>query len=627
MTARDGPGAAPQAGPPGDSAARPPPAGVSSPAFPRPGLRADDGADPPGRDAAWPRQGLRLDGLAPRVVAYLSLALLPLGLIALYQTREYQQETEERAELSLLALTEQGTATVELALKEALGSARTLGVVSDLLGEPEVCSDYLGRFVGESGPYAFVGVLPPQGPVTCSSSAAPFELDDRDDWADLIENPRPAVRAREAGTASGEDVLIVAVPLPEEQAGAARDEGTSFVALSIPRARLAANPFGLPEMRPLRLVTFNAQGQVLTDFSAGAAEASMAQDFPPEHDFAAQASGKPRAFEAPSLGGDDRVYTVTPLVPGVAYAMAVWTPEQAGQGIGRLSEAPLLFPLLMWAVSLAVAFWAIHRLVIRRVTELGARMRRFGRDRSLPDRPPAPGTPYELREIDLAFRQMGESILQDEARMEHAFRERGVLLREVHHRVKNNLQLISSIISMQLRRLPEPRMRQILRRLQDRVLTLASIYRSLYTSPDMGDVNAAPVIRAIVEQELRAAESRVAATLDIEDLVLDPDKVVPLAFLAAEAVSNAVSRAGSAEGHPSLSVTFHRDGDCATLSIANSLASGPEPADPARGLGQHLIGAFAAQVGGPVEIDAGDRLYRLSVTFPIENEPAEVEPA
>ncbi|EYD78129.1 signal transduction histidine kinase [Rubellimicrobium mesophilum DSM 19309] len=203
-----------------------------------------------------------------------------------------------------------------------------------------------------------------------------------------------------------------------------------------------------------------------------------------------------------------------------------------------------------------------------------------------------------------------------------------MLLREVHHRVKNNLQLISSIISMQVRRMPEPRTRAILRRLQDRVLTLASIYRSLYTSPDMGDVNAAPILRAIVEQELRGAPDRVEATLDVEDMVLDPDKVVPLAFLAAEAVSNALARAGATEGRPSLSVTLHRDGERATLRIANSLAGPPTPDDPAQqGLGQHLIQAFAAQVGGPVEVSVRDRLYALSVTFAVTTHHDQTEDA
>jgi two-component sensor histidine kinase len=556
------------------------------------------------------------------VAAFLTIALLPLGLIALYQTREFQEETERRAELSLLALTEQGAAGVEQALKETLGTGEAVGLMASLLDSPETCSEVLGRFTAQSDRFGFVGLLPPEGPVTCSSAPAAFDPDDRDEWEGVFDNPQTIIRAEDRGTVSGEPVLIVAMPLevtPDGRAG-------RYLALSIPRGRIASSRAVDPSLQPLRLITFNAQGEVLTFMGQGAEGRSLGDLLPQGYDLTRERTEQPRVFQGPSAGGGELVYTVVPLVPDVAYALAIWTPEQAGQGINTLRESPLLFPLLMWATSLVVAFWAIHRLVIRRVTDLGDRMRRFGRDRSLSAAPPEADAPTELREIDVAFRQMADSILMDEARMENAFRERGVLLREVHHRVKNNLQLISSIISMQIRRLPEPRVRSILRRLQDRVLTLASIYRSLYTSPDMSDVNAAPVLRAILEHELRAAEGRVAATLDIEDLVLDPDKVVPLAFLASEAVSNAVSRASSADGPPSLSITFLRDGDTARLDIANSLAGPPSQEDPARGLGQHLMQAFAAQMGGPLHVEASDRIYRVSIAFPIEREPAETVP-
>ncbi len=568
----------------------------------------------------------RLDGLAPRVAAYLSIALLPLGLIALYQTREFQEETEERSELTLLALTEAGASKVEQAIKEAIGAGEALGRVASLLDDPETCSATLGRFVGEAGPYAFVGFVPLTGPVTCSSQIDPLPLDDRDDWAGLLEEaPRPAVRARPTGTASGQPVLVVAVPVPIPEG----EVGPGFVALSIPSTDAALIPVGLPELQPIRLAVINRAGEVLTSRAAVEGAPPLAELLPPQFSLARAMGSEPKVFTQQSGLGTEQVYTVAPLVPGVAYAMAVWSPRQAAQGGGGFRESPLTFPLLMWLTSLVVAFWAIHRLVIRRVTVLGGEMRHFGLNRSLSPPRSSFGAPHELREIEGAFRQMADSILQDEARMENAFRERGVLLREVHHRVKNNLQLISSIISMQVRRLPEPQVRQILRRLQDRVLTLASIYRTLYTSPDLGDVNAAPVLRAIVEQELRSAEGRVEATLDIEDVVLEPDQVVPLAFLAAEAVSNAVARASTAPGaRPSLSVTLHRENERARLTIANSLAEGaPAPSDPVRGIGQHLIHAFASQIGGPVESDVGERLFRLSIAFPVLAAPAEVEPA
>ena len=574
-----------------------------------------------GSERPWYRP--RLDGLAPRVAAFLTIALLPLGLIALWQTREVQNESERRAELSLLALTEQGAAGVQSAIERALGAGEALGVVADLLDDPATCSTTLDRFVESRDLYAYVGLLPTDGPIVCASAGAPAGL-----W-DGFDAPAPAgsnpIRVLAVDLPTGEHMLVVSVPARPEEGQAGGFPGD--LAIAIPRDEVTTLSESPPELRPLRLVTFDAGGRILTARGEGSEPGVLANLLAPGRDLAAEAEAGPGLFEARDAQGDAHVYTVTPLVPGVAYALGIWTPEQARQGVGTPVESPLLFPLLMWIVSLVVAFWSIHGLMIRRVTELAAGMRRFGRDRSLSDRISGPSAPYELREIEDAFRTMAASILQDEARMENAFRERGILLREVHHRVKNNLQLISSIISMQVRRMPDPRTRSILRRLQDRVLTLASIYRSLYTSPDLGDVNAAPVVRAIVEQELRNAESPVEATLDIEDMVLDPDKVVPLAFLAAEAMSNAVTRARAIEGRPSVSATLHRDGDSATLRIANSLDAAPSPEDAPHGLGQHLIQAFAAQVGGPVETHLRDRLYTLSVTFPMATHHAATEDA
>lgn len=571
----------------------------------------------------------RLDGLAPRVAAYLSVALLPLGLIALYQTREFQDETEERAELSLLALTVQGAAPLRQAVEQAIGAGEALGRVAPLLADPETCAAALGSLAGEGAPYDYIGLVPAEGRVECASSPERHRVGDRETWAELLAG---GAAARSVSVAEGSDDrwIIVGVPLPEAAEPAEGEAPRQrFIALSVPRSDLGIDLPEDPGLRPLRLVTFNAAGQILTSRNGTQGAPPLADLLPSDRTLAGEAQGGARQFGGVSGLGTEQVYTVAPVVPGVAWSLAVWSPEQAGLWGRGPRESPLLFPLLMWASSLAVGFWAIHRLVIRRVTELGARMRRFGLDRSLPPPRLAAGTPHELREIDLAFRQMAEAILQDEARMENAFRERGVLLREVHHRVKNNLQLISSIISMQMRRMRDPQIRGILLRLQDRVLTLASIYRSLYTSPDLSDVNAAPVLRAIVEQGLRGAQERVEVTLDIEDMVLDADQVVPLSFLAAEAVSNALARAAAPPGvRPSVSVTLHRDGNRARLEIANSLSGGELVAeDPARGLGQHLIHAFAAQMGGPVESQSDDRLYRLSVAFPVEPARLEVEPA
>nr|WP_256500152.1 sensor histidine kinase [Limimaricola litoreus] len=217
---------------------------------------------------------------------------------------------------------------------------------------------------------------------------------------------------------------------------------------------------------------------------------------------------------------------------------------------------------------------------------------------------------------------MAGNILQDEARLEDQLRERGILLKEVHHRVKNNLQLISSIMSMQMRRTPDATTREILSRLQDRVLGLATIHRTLYESQDVGRVNAARLLREIVAQQGAASApgSKLSTRLDLEDLELLPDQAVPLSLLTSEALANALSNVAPDEtGEAWVAVSLRREAeDMVRLEIANSTAAEtPRDAGAARsqGLGTNLIQAFAAQLGGPSETSHELGVYRLSTRF------------
>ena len=80
--------------------------------------------------------------------------------------------------------------------------------------------------------------------------------------------------------------------------------------------------------------------------------------------------------------------------------------------------------------------------------------------------------PSELQALQDNFDRMADNIMQDEAAMENTVREKNVLIKEVHHRVKNNLQLISSIMNMQIRQAKQDETKSALSRLQDRVLSL-----------------------------------------------------------------------------------------------------------------------------------------------------------
>ena len=96
----------------------------------------------------------RLDGLAVRVAAFLTLALLPVGLIALYQTREFQQETQERAGLTLLALTAQGRALDAAAIGEVV---QVMNLASRQVVEAEAIGPGRVRVRHGAAPLQFAG--------------------------------------------------------------------------------------------------------------------------------------------------------------------------------------------------------------------------------------------------------------------------------------------------------------------------------------------------------------------------------------------------------------------------------------------------------------------------------------
>ncbi len=558
---------------------------------------------------------LSAHGLVLRVVAFLTIALMPIGMIALFQTIEYQRETSRRAELSLLALTAQAGAPVEQTIERAFGVAEALGVVIDELDDPASCSAYLNRYIEDRRLYALIGLVDPDGMMRCSSLAQPVDMRDSRIWSQMTERPQPIVRLGTQDFIADEPVINVATPIEKN------GELLGYVQVAIPQRRIASSPsmIVVPQERPIQLATFNSLGEVLTLQDPNL---PLDQLLPAGFSLVDNAGLRATATVGRTPSGDRMVFAVTPLVTGTVFALAVWPPSE---GFGT-NLVPSLFPLLMWGASLLVAYYAIHRLVIRHVRRLGRNMRRFGADRQLPKQLGGADMARELREIEGEFVQMAGNILQDEARLEDQLRERGILLKEVHHRVKNNLQLISSIMSMQMRRTPDPTTREILSRLQDRVLGLATIHRTLYESQDVGRVNAARLVREIVAQQAAASGggAEIALRYDLDDLELLPDQAVPLSLLTSEAVANALGNIGRpADDLPWITVTLrNRGSDGAMIEIANSTAQdGDDPAAAmngrGQGLGMNLIQAFSAQLGGPCKIDAESGVYRLATSFSV----------
>lgn len=194
----------------------------------------------------------------------------------------------------------------------------------------------------------------------------------------------------------------------------------------------------------------------------------------------------------------------------------------------------------MWAASLGVAYFAVHRMVIRPVRCFKLEMKHFALSRRMPTYVPKSSMPFEIRRIAEVWHDLAETVLRDESELEGTIRDKTVLLKEVHHRVKNNLQLISSIINMKMRKLHSPEARRALKDLQLRVMSIASVHRSLYETEAKGQVRADKLVRYIVQMSYdNGLEKSSGVQLDfyLEEVALYPDQALPLSLLAAEAAT------------------------------------------------------------------------------------------
>ena len=571
--------------------------------------------DRAGRGASAP--GL-LGSLRFQVLAFLTLALLPIGLLGVLQTRNLTREMQGRYELNLLALTERAYSGEQRVISRAFGAAEALSAVIQQISEnPDDCERYLANYATMTRQYAFVGFLPPDGVMTCASARGVFDLSGSPRLAETMENPMPRVVRVDDPITSDSTAITVLQP-------AFRDDVLiGYVVLSIPETVLATQTDDFADRRPLSLVTFNAKGEFLTaESSLDDALDSLPRDIPLADLVGLEAA----TFLAESHAGEMRIYAVDAVIPDVVNAVASWAPEDESPGSQSYGMLSVLFPVLMWLASLVVAYVAVNRLVLRHVRRLSRKMRRFAVDRRLPPDAELPPMSRELAELDGAFTSMALALMADEAQMEDALREKNVLLREVYHRVKNNLQMISSIMNLQMRKAANPETRAALKRLQDRVLGLASVHRNLYQSADLSKTDAGALLREIFDQTLLAAippgiDPRVETRFD--SVHLFPDQAVPLALLASELATNALKYLGAPKGgRPWLSATFVTLGpQRASLTVGNSVAPDcPETAtEDGAGLGSQLVRAFAMQMGAEIVIDRPEGGYVVTATFDVHD--------
>ena len=359
------------------------------------------------------------------------------------------------------------------------------------------------------------------------------------------------------------------------------------------------------------------------------------------------AATNPRAFAAPPKGwaakamgpggllyrskdpsGQMRSQVIAPLIGGDLFVM-LSAPASRFLSWARLNAIyNIVLPLMAWLAAWTAVWLVTDRVVIRWLHYLDRIASIYAKGRFSVRPVQAETAPQEIRALAQTLDSMADAIVARDLTLRENLEHKDTLMREIHHRVKNNLQIITSLLNMQQRALTDPAAREAMADTRQRITALALIYRALYQSPDLRRVDLRQFLEELIGQIASGdggRPSHIRTELSADDLEIDPDKLAPLALFAVEAIANARKHAFS-EGEGLIKIGFKVLDKEVQLEIADN--GSPETENDANeAVGRTLMSAFARQLRGRMEVARtadGGAVVRL--TFPPPEPPADFPP-
>jgi len=203
------------------------------------------------------------------------------------------------------------------------------------------------------------------------------------------------------------------------------------------------------------------------------------------------------------------------------------------------------------------------------------------------------GVVLVVRDLSERMAMLGE--------LSRSVREKDALLREVHHRVKNNLQVMSSLLGMQADAEASEDTRRALEAATQRVRAMSLVHQQLDGAAEADRVDLGRCAHALVAQLQRSGGHQAAFRVEADEVFVSLDQAVPLALLLLELLRNAMAHGRSEDGRCEVRVRLAEEGGRRSLSVLDR-GAGWEPGAPRRALGLSLVGALARQLGTTLRI-------------------------
>ncbi len=211
---------------------------------------------------------------------------------------------------------------------------------------------------------------------------------------------------------------------------------------------------------------------------------------------------------------------------------------------------------------------------------------------------------------------------QNEARIKASLAEKEILFKEINHRVKNNLQIISSLLSLQGHDIQDPLVLQYFKKSQDRIKAMALVHEKLYQSEDLARIDFGDYLRTLTEDlhsSYGIGAQNIGLNIEVESMLLGVDAAIPCGLIVNELISNSLKHAFPDNRPGLITVQAHSFNGNHTMVVKDDGVGLPQDLDirSAKSLGLTIINALSGQLGAAVEIE-NDGGAQFRITFPIE---------
>jgi PAS domain S-box-containing protein len=214
--------------------------------------------------------------------------------------------------------------------------------------------------------------------------------------------------------------------------------------------------------------------------------------------------------------------------------------------------------------------------------------------------------------LDIAERKRAEEQIRN------SLNEKEILLKEIHHRVKNNLQIISTLLDLQSDSFVEDQSRRFFEDCQNRIRTMAMIHEKLYEASDFVSIDFGEYLKNLTNSLFTTyvSDRRITLTVEAGEVVLEIDDAIPCGLIVNELVSNSMKYAFPEGRTGNLAVRLHvGDDDLITLTVEDNGVGLPYDLDfrETETLGLQLVNLLVKQLRGEIELEKGPgTIFRIT---------------